>query len=117
MGELLGTDLTLRIAAQSLGLSESTVAALQEIFSQQVGIRRVIVYGSRAMDRYREGSDIDLVLDAPKLSFDDLLTLMVAIDDSWIPQEVDLALLHEVTNADLLGHIERVGIVVFEGID
>ena len=85
------------------------------IFSKQAGIRSVIVYGSRAMGRYREGSDIDIVLDAPKLLFSDLSALMIALSDSMIPQEVDLALLHEVTNADLLSHIERVGVVVFEG--
>ena len=89
--------------------------ALMEIFSKQAGIHRVIVYGSRAMGRYREGSDIDIVLDAPKLLFSDSSALMISLSDSMIPQEVDLALLHEVTNADLLSHIERVGVVVFEG--
>lgn len=114
MGNHLGSELTAQVAAQSLGLSEKTLLSMMEIFSKQVGIRRVVVYGSRATGRYKEGSDIDLILDAPNLLFSELSALKVAFGDSMIPQEVDLALLHEVTNSELLSHIERVGIVVFE---
>lgn len=114
MGNHLGSELTAQVAAQSLGLSEKTLFDLRGILSKQAGIRRVVVYGSRAIGRYKEGSDIDLILDAPNLLFSELSALKVACGDSMIPQEIDLALFHEVTNSELLSHIERVGIVVFE---
>jgi len=36
------------------------------------------------------------------------------IDDLLLPWKVDLALQHTIENPELLGHIERVGVPVYE---
>ena len=66
------------------------------------------LFGSRAMGRERPGSDIDLCIDAARLSHADRLRLMAAIDDLLLPWTVDLALRHELPH-DLLSHLQRVG--------
>ena len=66
------------------------------------------LFGSRAMGREGPGSDIDLCVDAARLSHVDRLRLMAAIDDLLLPWMVDLALRHELP-PDLLSHVQRVG--------
>lgn len=42
------------------GLSEEVIGRIISVFSEMVGVNRVIIYGSRAKGNYRKGSDIDL---------------------------------------------------------
>ena len=75
---------------------------------QQPDLDAIWLFGSRAMGRERPGSDIDLCIDAARLSHADRLRLMAAIDDLLLPWTVDLALRHELP-PDLLSHVQRVG--------
>ncbi len=99
--------------AQPFGLSQATMQKLVHIFSTQQKVQRVVIYGSRAKGNYREGSDIDLVLDAPDISFLEKLNLNTAISESNIPYLVDLSVLHELKHPGLLDHIERIGQVFY----
>ena len=92
------------------GLSPKTISALKGIFSQYNEVKKVILYGSRAKGNYREGSDIDLSLIAPKLKISDLSKIENKIEDLNLPYKVDLSLHHQIENEDLLEHIARVGI-------
>lgn len=96
------------------GLPAHAVAALRGVFSQYPEIRRVILYGSRAMGRYREGSDIDLCIETEALGLKELLAIETAIDDLLLPWKIDLSLLHMIDNPDLLGHIRRVGVNFYD---
>ena len=60
------------------------------------------------MGRERPGSDIDLCVDAARLSHRDRLRLMAAIKDLLLPWSVDLALRHELP-PDLVSHVQQVG--------
>ena len=81
---------------------------LLDLLTQQPDVEAVWLFGSRAMGRERPGSDIDLCVDAARLSHRDRLRLMAAIDDLLLPWTVDLALRHELP-PDLLSHVQRVG--------
>lgn len=98
----------------AFGLSEKTLAELHRIFSDEPCVHRVLVYGSRAKGGFREGSDIDLTIDSPSLSFSQLIHLQGEIEDSMIPQMVDLSILQNLTNPALLEHIQRVSKVFYE---
>ncbi len=98
----------------SFGLSAKTMGTLLTIFSSQPKISRVLIYGSRAKGNYREGSDIDLTIDAVDLSFSELAALQRTIDESTIPYLLDLSVLQALTNTALLEHIQRVGQVFYE---
>ena len=97
----------------SFGLSTQTIDALRGIFKKYSGIEKVILYGSRALGKFKAGSDIDLVLVAPTLGSLDLSKIETAIDDLLLPYSIDLSLLHCVENKALIDHIERVGIEFF----
>ncbi|MFY8149356.1 MAG: hypothetical protein ACOVNL_09085 [Prochlorococcaceae cyanobacterium] len=60
------------------------------------------------MGSHQPGSDLDLCLEAPLLSYSARLRLMAAIDDLLLPWRVDLVLRHELP-AELEAHLRRVG--------
>ena len=94
------------------GIPEHRQHQLHQLFAAQPRIEAVWLFGSRAIGRYQEGSDIDLCLEAPQLSHDDRLRLMAAIDDLLLPWSVDLLLRHELP-ADLEAHLQRVGVCIW----
>ena len=90
------------------GIPEPSQQRLIQLLACQLELQAVWLFGSRAMGRYQQGSDIDLCLDAPQLGHSDRLRLMAAVDDLLLPWQVDLALIHELP-ADLKAHVQRVG--------
>ena len=93
------------------GIPPSSAQALLEQLTRIPALQAIWLFGSRAMERYQPGSDIDLCLDLPSdqpLSHSDRLRLMAAIDDLLLPWSVDLALRQEIP-AELNAHVHRVG--------
>jgi len=45
------------------GLKESDIAILQEIGKNHPGIKRIIIFGSRARGNYKNASDVDLAIE------------------------------------------------------
>jgi predicted nucleotidyltransferase len=96
------------------GLSDRTLATLNAIFRQYPGIKQVILYGSRAKGKYRDGSDMDLTLKTTgEFTWTDLLHIAGDFDDSDMPYFVDVSIYHQLSNPDLVAHIDRVGKVLY----
>jgi predicted nucleotidyltransferase len=96
------------------GLSDNTLNILDSIFGKYPGIKQVILYGSRAKGKYRNGSDIDLSLKTwESFTFNDLLHISGDFDDSDIPYFVDVSIYDKLSNLDLKAHIDRVGKVLY----
>ncbi len=96
------------------GLKDSTISKIQNCLKSNSKIEKAILYGSRAKRNYRIGSDIDLVLKGDTLNYDDLVLLDIEIDDLLLPYKFDISIHHQITNQNLLAHIERVGKVFYE---
>lgn len=92
------------------GLSSRTQSVLIEAFREFPSVTQVKLFGSRALGRFREGSDIDFALIASEFSHSDLLRLSQKIDDLMLPYKVDLVIMHEIDNPAMVDHINRVGI-------
>jgi len=90
------------------GIPERTQERLQQVFESQAHLEAVWLFGSRAMGRHRDGSDIDLCLEGQQLCHTDYLMLMAAVDDLLLPWRVDLVLRHHLP-AELESHVQRVG--------
>ncbi|MET0541138.1 MAG: nucleotidyltransferase domain-containing protein [Variovorax sp.] len=101
-------------AAAQFGLSPVSLEALRTLLARYARVQRVDVYGSRAMDRFRPGSDIDLALRGDALTEADLLAIEREIDDLDLPWKVDLALYDQIEDAALRDHIDRVGRAMYE---
>ena len=90
------------------GIPEPAQQRLIQLLAAEPQVEAVWLFGSRAMGRHQQSSDIDLCLEAPDFSHQGRLRLMAAIDDLLLPWCVDLALRHELP-ADLDQHVQRVG--------
>lgn len=87
------------------------------MFAKHPQIEKAILYGSLAKGNYRNGSDIDLVLVAPGLNLCQLFKIEIELDDLMLPYKIDLSTYHTIENTDLIGHIDRVGVVFFRRVD
>lgn len=92
------------------GLPDRAIQQICSIFSQYQEVKRVVIYGSRAMGKERLGSDIDLCIESNELSFSQLLAIENQIDDLLLPWKIDLSLRNQIDNPDVLEHIDAVGI-------
>lgn len=100
--------------AARLGLSQATLDKLNSVFLQHKSISSVLVYGSRAKGNYRPGSDIDLTIKGDALEFAELMQIEDQIDDLFLPYTVDLSQYAQLSNIDLIEHIDRVGMVIYD---
>ena len=92
------------------GLSDHAIQKLEHAFKQDARIKKVWLYGSRALGTQKPMSDIDLCIEAAGLQLADLHRLEVKIDDLNLPWKVDLSLKNYIDNPALIEHIETVGI-------
>ena len=99
--------------AQPFGLSAETLDKLNSVFAQHSAIDSVLIYGSRAKGNYRAGSDIDLTIKGGEISFTELMQIENQIDDLMLPYTVDLSQFKQLANAELIAHIERVGVEIY----
>jgi len=96
------------------GLMDREAAAIRRVLAAQPHIERAVVFGSRAMGTYREGSDVDLALFGSQLTLDDLSRVWAQLDDLDILLRCDVVIYQQLTNNGLREHIDRVGQVFWE---
>ncbi|MGA9326486.1 MAG: nucleotidyltransferase domain-containing protein [Salegentibacter sp.] len=90
------------------GLKDQVLLKLRKVFNSFRGIEEAIIYGSRALGTFREGSDIDITLKAD-LNFEELIQVERKLDDLMLPYTIDLSLYQKLSNPELVHHIDRVG--------
>ena len=102
---------------QKYGLGLKVVEAMQGVLARFPEIETAILYGSRAMGNYKNGSDIDLTLKL-KSGVEPNLSLLYAVDEALdnldLIYTIDLSLLDHISNPNLIDHIERVGQVFYQ---
>lgn len=91
------------------GLPATAIMALCSVLRQNPRVEQAIVYGSRAKGNFRPGSDLDLTLVGPELTFTDLMRIETELDDLMLPWKIDLSLRSHIDDPELLSHIARVG--------
>ena len=96
------------------GLKEATIEKIITVFSQYPNIQKVLLYGSRAKENYRNGSDIDLTLIGENISYGQLSKIDIQIDDLLLPYCFDISIFKDIENLDLIDHINRVGLIFYE---
>lgn len=73
-----------------IGLDERTIELLRKFFKEYPKVEKVYLFGSRAKGTYTRGSDIDLLLVAPQMSFSEYLRLYSNLEELDIPYQIDL---------------------------
>jgi uncharacterized protein len=97
------------------GLKDTQIEKMNACFALHSGIERVIVYGSRAMGNYRDGSDIDLTIEG-LVDSQSMSRLETQLDDLLLPYFIDLSLKHKITHTDLISHIDSMGKVFYQKV-
>ena len=97
------------------GLPESVLQKIRAVFGRFPQIEKAILYGSRAKGIYQNGSDIDLTLHGgDDLTLNVLCKIANGLDDLPLPYTIDLSIFHDISDSDMIGHVQRVGALVYE---
>lgn len=96
------------------GLNEETVNKIIDVFSKYQEVEEALLYGSRAKGVFKPGSDIDLALKGGNLNLHVLNKIGLDLDDLLLPYTFDISIYHQISNPDLIEHIERVGVVFYQ---
>ena len=96
------------------GLSDTALSKLQNAFSLYADIEKVVLYGSRAKGNHKPYSDVDITLTGNAITYSRLHKLSTDIDDLLLPYQFDISIFHTLTNPDLIDHIQRVGITIYQ---
>lgn len=95
------------------GLKDEVVEAICKTFQNYPEVEKAILYGSRAKGNFKPASDIDLTLEGSSLDLTILNQISWEFDDLLLPYTFDLSIYNQISNPELLDHIQRVGIVFY----
>jgi predicted nucleotidyltransferase len=87
---------------------------IKSVFVNYTDIDKAILYGSRAKGNYQDGSDIDISLVGNNLNLNKMLRIETELDNLLLPYKIDISILDKIENTDLVEHINRVGVVIYE---
>lgn len=96
------------------GIKKEYETRIIEILGANPRVERAVLFGSRAIGDYTDTSDIDLALYGDDLTLDDLANLIEEIEELTLPQRVDLLLVHRIENKQLVEHIQKYGVEVYQ---
>lgn len=97
------------------GLTEADITKICGVLAGHPEIEQAILYGSRAKGNHTNGSDIDLTLrGGADLTQDVLYSVIQEFDDLLLPYTIDLSLFSTLHDQDIIGHIQRVGVLLYE---
>ena len=98
------------------GLKDETVQRISGIFATFPELTEAILYGSRAMGTFKNGSDIDLTLKGTGLDLTLVNRIRLKLDDLLLPYTFDISIFDQIDNPDLIDHIERVGLIFYKKV-
>ena len=97
------------------GLQDAIIEKIHGVLARYPQVEQAILYGSRAKDTYKNGSDIDLTLHGGEdLTLNVLYRISDDLDDLLLPYTIDLSILSHISSPDILDHIQRVGLTFYE---
>ncbi|MBQ5925392.1 MAG: nucleotidyltransferase domain-containing protein [Paludibacteraceae bacterium] len=95
------------------GLTLDDLNKLTSLFAKNEHIERVVLYGSRAKGTFKPFSDVDITLFGDAITHQDLSQLLFDVDDLLLPYQFDISIFNTLKNSDLIEHINRVGIEIY----
>jgi len=97
------------------GLKESTIQKICAVFARYPQVEKVVLYGSRAKENYKNGSDIDLTLcGGTDLTLDVQYKIMEELDALLLPYTIDLSIFLNICDPDVVEHVRHVRVTFYE---
>jgi len=102
-------------AYSGIGLLESDLTLIARAATQLPEIQQVILFGSRAKGTQKPGSDVDLAIKGQNLAYETAIRLASLLNEETpLPYFFDVVNYDAITEPQLLEHIDRVGVLIFE---
>ncbi len=95
------------------GLPDRVLKLLQDYFAAQPQIVKVLIYGSRAMQKEMPGSDVDLAI-ITESETDISGRVQMDLEELPTPYLFDVIDYQRITHDPLREHIDRVGKLLFQ---
>ena len=96
------------------GIQPGTLKLITGAFRLFPEIRQAVIFGSRAKNKFHNGSDIDIALTGEGISFDTIVRLSGILNEELpVPHHIDLVDLSHLNHENLKEHISRVGKVIY----
>ncbi len=100
------------MAKNKYGIEEEIYQEMLNVFSTIKEVKKVILFGSRAKNEYKETSDIDLAVDLIK--DDKKLLLIRNLDEMRCALKFDVLNIKSIKNEQLISDIKNEGIIIYE---
>lgn len=91
------------------GLSEHTIATVNNYFKTVKEIEKVEIFGSRAKGTFKTGSDIDFVIYGNDLTDKLIRRISNELDELPTPYKFDILCFASIDNEDLIKNIKKDG--------
>jgi len=97
------------------GLPQAACEKICNVLSRYPQVEQAILYGSRAKGNYKNGSGIDLtLLGGADLTLNVIYKILDDLDDLLLPYTIDLSIFNDISDQDVIEHIQRVGVVFYK---
>lgn len=96
------------------GLKTHCIKDIINALKLQPEVEEALIFGSRAMGTYKNGSDIDIAIKGDKISFDTLSTLRLRLDELPYLYMYDVIDYKKISNPAVTAHIDELGIIFYK---
>ena len=100
------------IDIETFGLGPQGLNLVREVFARHSEVSEVKVFGSRAMDRFEPGSDVDLAVWGD-INLDLIARIAAELDQLPLPYKFDVQAYDAIQHLPLKEHIDRIGRTLF----
>jgi predicted nucleotidyltransferase len=90
------------------GLDDSEIRLIRSVLAKQAAIDRAVVYGSRAMGKWKPYSDIDIALFG-EIGWREIGNAKEELEELPLPYKFDVLHYETLKHQGLKDHIDRVG--------
>lgn len=96
------------------GLTNRDLSAIIDIIKIYPQINEAIIFGSRALNTFKKGSDIDIALKGEEIEIVTSTISGILNEESHIPYFCDVLDYNFIDNEELKNHIDRVGCSIYK---
>jgi type I restriction enzyme S subunit len=97
------------------GLSDKQLQEIKEILASYESVDKAVLFGSRAIDTYKEASDVDIAIKGEQADWSLAITIKEHLEEeTYLPFFFDVVAYGSVESEELKQHIDGKGKVLFE---
>ena len=97
------------------GLSDAQLHEIINVLKQYPEIEKAILFGSRALNTFKEASNVDIALIGKKINFMTAAHIKDELEEeTYLPFFVDVIAYNSIDNEALKEHIRNFGIMIYE---